>query len=216
MGTVEIEVHDLYCYLLSECRYGYTRNNLSMPNDAYASCYKYLPVLSKVDSGYGLSLAKQLCEECISRELSMQFYDGDDDKYGNREKTIEFIKWLLKWIKDNDCFAYHPYNYDLYLKNIAINDEPQYLVSELFGYDIDSHTYKKAKLLNGGRLMSKNEYDNYLFVGICGVKEGQTLTYNKISLSKNNDHYGKMIKHVYRMFKPINRVFLVEKQEKNK
>ena len=216
MKKVEIEAHDLYEYLLNECRQGYTINNHLMPNDAYVRCYKYLPILFKVEPDFGLIAARQLCEECISRELTLHFCDGDDDKNGNRAKSIVFIKWLLRWLSENGYPYYCPYNYDLYLKNIAIDDKPQYLVSELFGYDSDSHTYKEAKLLNNGQPLSKNKYVNYLFVDVCGAKEGQDIAYNTISLNKNNKYYGKMVKHFYHMNEPINRVFLVEKQEKSK
>ena len=213
---INVEIHDLYQFLIGEMRYGYTRNNHLMPGGGYDKCKKYLPLMLEVDKRWAISTAKQLCDECISHELITCFYSGDDDEFGNREGAISFIKWLLGWISDNGDPNYRPYNYDQYLDNIAIDDKPQYLISELFGYDIESNTYKEAKPLNKDKLLSRNEYVNYLFMDICGAKIGEMITYNKISLDKNNERYGKRVKHYYRIYEPINRYFLIEKVDVNK
>ncbi len=212
---VNVEIYDLYQFLIGEMRYGYTRNNHLMPGDGYDKCKKYLPLMLKVNKSWAISTAKQLCDECISDELTRCFYSGDDDEFGNREGAINFIKWLLAWISDNGDSYYRPYNYDVYLRNTAFDDKPQYLISELFGYDIESNTYKEAKALNKDKLLSRNEYANYLFMDICGARKGETILYNKISLDKNNEHHGKMVKHYYHIYEPINRYFLIEKVEAN-
>jgi hypothetical protein len=93
----------------------------------------------ELDKEYAVYTMKQLCEECISDQIMMNFYDGEDDEFGNRAEAIEFVKYSLKWIHEHDIdprydsSLWFPYNYDLYLDNVAKDDEPRYNIYELNG-----------------------------------------------------------------------------------
>ena len=88
---MDIELKDVYQLLISECRYGYTRNNHLMPDGAYDKVKKYIPEMYKIDEEYALYTLQQICEECISENLLTNFYDGYDDELGNRQRCIDFI-----------------------------------------------------------------------------------------------------------------------------
>ena len=47
--TIAISLKDMYQFLISECRCGYTRNNHLMPDDAYDKVKKYFPEMFKID-----------------------------------------------------------------------------------------------------------------------------------------------------------------------
>ena len=51
---VEIKSKDLYQFLLTDCRYGYTRNNHRMPDGAYRQAHEYVPELLKADKGMAI------------------------------------------------------------------------------------------------------------------------------------------------------------------
>jgi len=142
---VEVKPKDLYQFLLSDCRYGYTRNNHLMPDGAYYHAYTYLPELLKVDREMALNTAKQLCDECISMEL-IQFADGIDDENGNRAKAFKFIEEMLNFIHNNEVHdEWKPYNYDNYLENKALDDKPCYDIyeAEYMGYEMKNNKEDK-------------------------------------------------------------------------
>ncbi len=77
--TVSVDLSDLYQFMVSECRYGYTRNNHLMPWGAFNHVYEYLPLMVKVDPDWAASTATQLAEEAIS-ELRSYSFDEDKNK----------------------------------------------------------------------------------------------------------------------------------------
>ena len=82
--TVAVECHDLYQLMISECRYGYTRNNHLMPWGAFNHCYFYLPKLMKADPDFAKHTAKQLAEEAIE-QLRM-------DSFGDARKQFSVLQ----------------------------------------------------------------------------------------------------------------------------
>jgi len=98
---IELELKDVYQMLISECRYGYTRNNHLMPSGAYDKVKRIIPQMYKVDKEYAIYTLKQICEECITDELDWHFYDSPDDEFNNKAESIEFIKWCFDYIYAN-------------------------------------------------------------------------------------------------------------------
>lgn len=181
---VEIKPKDLYQFLLTECRYGYTRNNHLMPDGAYRHVEEYLPELLKADKEIAVNTAKQLVEECISMELC-KFADGIDDESGNRKSAIDFIKRMLELLVNNGQSDWRPYNYDLLVKNVQLDDEPRYDVyeAEYIGSaknDDDSIEFKLGKKVNKN-LISKNDLFNFLITKnlSVGIGSSGTLFYRK-------------------------------------
>lgn len=126
--SVEVSPTNLYRLLLSECRYGYTRNNHLMPDCAYDMVWDMLPKMAEADLSTAVHTAKQLCEECISDELWMRFPDGEDDELGNMAKSVRFIDSLLDFVHNHGDKDYKPYNYDLYEEHLKLQDAPKYNV----------------------------------------------------------------------------------------
>ena len=87
-NVVNVEIHDLYQFMIAECRYGYKRNNHLMPGGAYDHVKEYLPEILKVNKDTALHTASQLCDECISEQLTANFYEGLDDEFGNRKDAV--------------------------------------------------------------------------------------------------------------------------------
>ena len=115
---VSIGVKDAYQMLISELRYGYTRNNHLMPWGAYDHVKVYLPVMEAVDQDWALKTAQQAAEECISDELSIRL--RDEDQHGNRKMAVEFVGYLVDWIcKRENGHRYMPYNYDHFVSMIG-------------------------------------------------------------------------------------------------
>ncbi len=210
--TIEIGTNALYQLLICYCRYGYTRNNHLMPDAAFMRCEELLPKLLAVDKDCALRTAKQLCEECISHEIVMRFYDGDDDQSGNRASSIDFVHWLLTWIKENEKSQYRPYNYVHFLENVSIDDKPQYVVSELFNFNMETRKWSSSKILNKDKLLSKNNYLNFILTDVCELKDGDKIRYNKIDVVKDKYGFGKPIKFIYRLLLKTPRTFLVAKK----
>lgn len=127
---IQIELKDLYQFLISECRYGYTRNNHLMPDGAYDHAKKYLPKMLISDKNFAIDTAKQLCEECIDQQLCGNFYDGRDDVHSNRACAIKFIEYLLDFIHKYEE-NYIPYNNDNYLNNLNKDKDPRYAIYSL-------------------------------------------------------------------------------------
>lgn len=63
---VKVSLKDLYQMMISDTRYGYTRNNGLMPDGAFDHCRTYLPLMAREDADYAAHTAKQLAEEAIS------------------------------------------------------------------------------------------------------------------------------------------------------
>lgn len=183
---VEIKPKDLYQFLLTECRYGYTRNNHLMPDGAYRHVEEYLPELLKADKEMAINTAKQLVEECISMEL-VQFADGIDDDHGNRASALKFIEEMLQFVyKHAGSSNWKPYNYDSYLENKALDDKPRYDVyeAEYMGYDSDEK-FALGKKINS-EMLSKNELIAYICDEIC---KSDSITYRKQEHKPDYDEY---------------------------
>ena len=159
---MNVSLKNVYQLLISEMRYGYRRNNHLMPSCGYDKVKTMVPQMYEIDKEYAVYTMKQLCEECISDQLSANFYDGEDDEYGNRAEAIEFVKWSLQWINQHEAEHGHksgdwlPYNHDLFEANLAKDNEPRYLVYELRGKS------KRKKLITA-EPVSQNEYLNVVF-----------------------------------------------------
>lgn len=99
--TVNVGIKDLYQFLISECRYGYTRNNHLMPSCAYDHARKYLDLLLKEDRDFALYAASQLFDECISF-INFSFDEKETNAdfvlKNNKKDSIDFIKYLLNFI----------------------------------------------------------------------------------------------------------------------
>jgi len=72
---VEVGIHDLYQMMISECRYGWTRNNHLMPDGAYNHCLDYLPEMFKIDRDYAIHTTLQLMSETIEEIRKESFND---------------------------------------------------------------------------------------------------------------------------------------------
>lgn len=170
---IYVNVHDLYQFLISECRYGYRRNNHLMPGGAYDHVKEYLPKMLKADKDVALHTASQLCDECISDQLIANFYEGLDDEFGNRKEAVEFINWCMEWIRANsdsdaECAYHKPYNYDLFESNIAREAELKYRVFELDKFEEDANVIREITT----EPVSKKDADNVLFLQELGVTSG--------------------------------------------
>lgn len=126
--SVEVSPTNLYRLLLSECRYGYTRNNHLMPDCAYDMVMEMLPKMAEADLGTATHAARQLCEECISDELWMRFPEGEDDEFGNMAKSVQFIESMLDFVRKQGDEGLKPYNYDDYEEHLRLQDAPKYNV----------------------------------------------------------------------------------------
>lgn len=190
--TVKVDVLDLYRLLLSEERYGCSRNNHLMPSCGFDTCRKYVELMLKSNENIATHTAMQLCDEVIS-ELTLRFFDGDDDEYGNRQEYIKFIQWCLEFV--NKYESYKPYNYDLYERNVALDDEPKYLVK-----DLDTNEVLNTELL------TKNNYIDFI-AKIIGANE---FTYRQEHTVKDN----KVVSFTYHILTPTRRNFYVYKEER--
>lgn len=195
---MKIEIKDLYQLLIAECRYGYTRNNHLMPDGAYEHAKKYLPLMLKEDKEYALNTAKQLCEECIGDQL-VQFSDGIDDENGSRQGAFEFIEWLIKFVGDD----WKPWNYDNYLRNKALDDEPLYNIYE-DDYSPLQESVKEEGVPSGWAInkekLSKNTVVDYLFREILKVTN---ITYRRWNVDKYTTKY---------VFDDLKRVFYIRRE----
>ncbi len=196
-SKIEIKTIDLYRLLIGELRYAYSRNNHLQPSCAYDEAKKFLPEMLAVDHEIALTTAKQLCEECISDQLSMNFFDGLDDEFGNRKEAIEFVEWLLTFIRDTDP-GYVPYNQSLYLSNLSAGNNLKYNLYKLTDFDFEKGDYQKAnkELLFSG---NKVEIDKELFYNILGCNEKDTITFNSPKIYDG----GKVIGETLRIIDPV-------------
>ena len=197
--TMTISLKNVYQLLISEMRYGYSRNNHLMPGCGYDNIKNLIPQMYEVDKDYAVYTMKQLCEECISDQLSANFYDGEDDEFGNRAEAIEFIKWSIQWINqhENNSNNWLPYNHDLFIANLAKDDEPRYLVYELRGKS------KRKKLITIDPV-SQNEYLNVVFDGITEAN------YRR-ETHKITENYGDNRRsYTYHILSPVEKDFYVK------
>ena len=72
-----VDVHTLYQLLLSDCRYGYTRNNHLMPWGAFEHCRVLLPQMLEANPETAIHTARQLAEEAIGQLWSDSFRDEE-------------------------------------------------------------------------------------------------------------------------------------------
>ena len=196
MENVKIDINDLYKLLISDCRYGYTRNNHLMPGAAYENVKKYINEMYVVDKETALSTACQLVEECIENQLGYNFIDALDDENGNRKEAIDFINVLLNWIhlKGNDeelsyrDYKYYvPYNYNIYNKNIEKEASYKYRVYELDNFNEDANKIRELTTVP----VSKAEADTVLFKDELKVT---SLSYNKLNIMSEHRITGEIIK----------------------
>lgn len=161
---VNIEEKDLYQLLLSECRYGYARNNHLMPNGAYQHVKEYLEPLYKANKSMAFSTATQLIEECIGDQLCMNFSDGMDDDSGNRASALEFIEWLMNWLKEHGDVPVI-YNWARYIKNIEAAKKLKYdLVALKPGTFEDINSFDIDKTIMTG--LSYDDANNKLMTDV--------------------------------------------------
>lgn len=188
---INLETIDIYRMIIATLRYCYTRNNHLEPSSTYSYVIKdLLPNFYKVDKDLAIHIAEQLCEECISEELNGHFYEGEEDENGNRKETINFINSLLAFIH-NDDNRYRPYNYDLYERNIKLDDEKRYQI-----YEEDDQGYQ---LPVSEDLFSLKEYLDIIF-DLLTTKE---LIYTKeVIPNKYNDFK-------YTIKEPVNKIFYI-------
>lgn len=201
--TMNVSLKNVYQLLISEMRYGYRRNNHLMPSCGYDKVKTLVPQMYEIDKEYAIYTMKQLCEECISDQLSANFYDGEEDEYGNRAEAIEFVKWSMQWINQREAELEYksgdwlPYNHDLFEANLAKDNEPRYLVYELRGKS------KRKKLITA-EPVSQNEYLNVVFDGI-------TEAYYRREIHKMTENYSDNRRsYTYHILSPVEKDFYVK------
>ena len=90
--TMNVSLKNVYQLLISEMRYGYRRNNHLMPSCGYDKVKTLVPQMYEVDKEYAIYTMKQLCEECISDQLTANFYDGETM---NLEIVLKLLNLLI-------------------------------------------------------------------------------------------------------------------------
>lgn len=205
METVEISTTQLYKLLISDLRYGYTRNNHLMPSCAYGEVKSLLNKMLEKDKDTAITTAKQLCEECISDQLAKNFWDGLDDEFGNRKEAIDFINYLLDFVQE-DYKEWRPYNYNLYETNLENENKLKYNIIKLNNFDAsveDLYSGYQLSLLESWEFkyirqdVSMKEANIELFENILKATSG---TYNKRTLTENN----KVVGELFRIITPEN------------
>ena len=191
---MDIELRDVGQLLLFECRYGYTRNNHLMPTEAYDKVKKYIPEMCRIDRDYTLHTLQQICEECISLNLLTNFYDGYGDEFGNRQRSIDFVKWCLEYVKNNGQQDYVPYNFDGFKEVLEQENKPKYLVYEVSN-DI--------RTLITPDPISKLDYENLVF--LKDVPADNIIYFNKSRLDSD-----KKVCLKYTLKIPTDKVYIVE------
>ena len=196
--TIAVDIKDFYQLLIAECRYGYTRNNHLMPGGAYDKVKKYFTKMIDIDEDWAINTIKQLCDECISQQLVANFYDGEDDEYGNRKEAIDFIATCLEYVHIKETYWF-PYNMNQYLENLKKDDEPRYNIYLLEG--------KKRTLLTNEPI-SNNKYFNFIFDQInaeVGIYRKET-----IRPMDREDPKSRYDDYIYHILEPVEKDFYVE------
>lgn len=191
---MDIELRDVGQLLLFECRYGYTRNNHLMPTEAYDKVKKYIGEMCRLNKNYALHTLQQLCEECISLNLLTNFYDGYDDEFGNRQRSIDFVKWCLEYVKNNGHQDYVPYNFDSFKEALEQENKPKYLVYEVSN-DI--------RTLITPDPISKLDYENLVF--LKDIPADNIIYFNKSRLDSD-----KKVSLKYTLKIPTDKVYIIE------
>lgn len=201
---MNIDLRDVYQLLLCEGRYAYTRNNHLMPSTFYDRVKRLVPEMIKEDKLYGVdtfgvATLKQLVKECIQDEILTRFADGEDDEFGNRKASIEFINSSLDYIhaiENNNSKDWFPYNYDDFLANLEKDDEPRYNI-----YQVDK--FNGDNIILTTRPVSQKEYMEYILdQSKLVIYDTSQITYNK---EKVNDKTT-----IYHIQDPIQVDFIVE------
>ena len=176
-AKIELNLKDVYQLLISDLRYGYTRNNHLMPSGAYDRVKSLIPQMYEVDAEYTIFILKQLCEECIDQELSWNFGDGVDDDCGNREESIQFVWWCIKIINEHSL-GWKPSNFDRFENNIAKDKLSLYSVKVIKG---------DSNFANG--LTSKNGLFSFISENVFDGAE--SITYTKERLTDLDSPYSE-------------------------
>jgi hypothetical protein len=200
MKTLDLNLKDIYQMLIAECRYGYGRNNHLMPDCAYDKVKRIVPQMYEVDKEYAVYTLKQICEECISDQLTWNFYDGEDDEHGNRAEAIKFVRWCLDWIHEKEHTDWEPYNYDQFKDNLNKDTEPRYLIYELRGKS------KRRKLITP-EPVSQNEYFEIMFKD---VPQGVYGTYRNETHPMSDKPGDRRKSYTYHILSPFEKDFYVE------
>jgi len=206
MKTMELTLKDVYQMLIAECRYGYGRNNHLMPGGAYDKVKRIIPQMYEVDKEYAIYTLKQICEECISDQLTWNFFDGEDDEFENRAEAISFVHWCLQYIHTNETDERYkgsmwvPYNYDNYLANIEKDNEPRYLIYELRGKS------KRKKLITP-EPVSQKDYFNIMFKD---VPQGIYGTYRSEEHKLSDKPGDRRRSYTYHILSPFEKDFYVK------
>ena len=124
MSEVKIDTCVAYRLVISNLRYGYTRNNHLMPWCAFEEAREVIDAMMEVDKSMAMHTVTQSCEECISA-LGNAFRDGVDDEFDNRKHYIDYIEWCLAKIDEDDPINL-PYNINTYRKNLALDELKRY------------------------------------------------------------------------------------------
>ncbi len=199
---LSLPLRDVYQFLISELRYGYTRNNHLMPGDSYEKVKRIIPEMYKVDEEYAVYTLKQLCEECISGQLTVNFYDGEDDEFRNRKEAIDFIEWSLDWIHQHNedpkfkDKKWLPYCYESFLANLKKDDEPRYNIYEVLG---------NTKKLLTEKPVCKKDYLDIIF-----EDAPNGITY-RLETHKVSDDPRDLRRHyTYHLLSPVRKDFYIE------
>jgi len=211
-NTVEITIKDLYQLLISECRYGYSRNNHLMPDGAYIKVKNLIPKMYEVDETHANATLDQICDECISDQILLNYGDGEDDDCGNREAAIEFVEWCIKTLREHGNPEYTPRSYNLYKENLALDDVPRYRVYEVDKtYPEDPEGSKKVLLTESP--VSENALLDFLVEHLCveSCEEAPVITLQKIRMKKNPNRFEDRQKnYFYHFLEPSEKSYFVE------
>lgn len=187
--TINIPIKRLYQLLITECRYGYARNNHLMPSCAYFDVKEALTQMLDVDESWALSTAEQLCEECISDQLNLNFGNGLDDEFGNRTEAVEFIEYLLKFVKKYKS-QWQPYNYRLYEDNLKKEASLHYSLIKLPCFDqIDFNGIHVA-----GETLEKNLSKCDAYDSLYEILGSSDFLYYKRKIYNQNTVVGEVLK----------------------
>ena len=202
--TMELDLKDVYQFLISDLRYGYRRNNHLMPGCAYTRTKELIDRMYEIDYEYAIYTLRQICEECITDQLTWNFFDGYDDEMGNRREAIEFVNWCMEWIHSHGDPNYKPYCWDRFEYNLAKDDEPRYRVYELIG--------DEKKLLTP-EPVSYKKYPDYIFTKE-NLDKKNSATYHHIVMRGEIGSSNYLPYHLapvkYEFIAPTQRVYLVE------
>lgn len=194
--NVKINLKDLYQFLICECRYGYTRNNHLMPSGAFEHVKEYIPKIAEQDIDFAVHTVKQLCEECIFNQLVTNFFDGEDDEFGNRKEAIEFIDWCYKYV--NDLETWTPYNYQQYVTNYQKNFEPRYNIYEIVNGEKNLLTKEP---------LGEAHYLDFIFIYSGNYND---FTYRREILKVSDKLDDRRRHYIYHILTPVQKDFYVE------